>query len=142
MATNAERAREIFETLWARREIDRVDELVAPDAVIHDPFRGLLDRTGFEDMLASSGIALPELQITVDEVVEAGDRVVIRWSGLPSGSEGVADGVTGLSLLTLRDGKLAEQWSAWDTPRFGEAFGLLPHGTQAVFAFDRATPPA
>ena len=141
MATNAERAREIFEALWARREIDRIDELVASDAVIHDPFRGVLDRTGFEEQLVTGGMALPELRITIDEVVEAGDRVVIRWSGMQSSSEGI-DGVTGLSLLTLRDGRLAEQWSACDTPRFGEALGLSSGGGQAVFSFDRATPPA
>ena len=142
MQTNGERAREIFEALWCDRDVDRVRELLTPDARIHDPFRGLLDRTGFEELLAGSGGALPEdLQIVVEEVVEAGDRVVVRWSGLGGRAEGV-DGVTGLSLLTLRDGRLAEQWTAWDTPRFGEAFGLVSHGAQAVFSFDRPTPPA
>jgi len=141
MESNAERAREIFEALWCNREVERVRELVAPDAAIHDPFRGLLDRTGFEALLASSGVGLPELHITVDEVLEAGDRVVVRWSGL-AGAEDGTDGVTGLSLLTLRDGLLYEQWTAWDTPRFGEAFGLSSAGTQAVFSFDRPTPPA
>ena len=48
----------------------------------------------------------------------------------------------GVFVRVIRNGQLAEQWSAWDTPRFGEAFGRLPRGTQAGFAFDRATPPA
>ncbi|WP_373045854.1 ester cyclase [Vulgatibacter sp.] len=137
--TNAERARRIFDAIWNERRPEVFDQLCAPDCLIHDPFRGTLDRTGFE-LLLTTASAL-EMQLFVDELVEAGDRIALRWSG-----ECIVRGepmlVTGLSLLRFRDGLLVEQWSAWDTPHFGELLGLVPHGTEAVLPFDRPSPPA
>ena len=78
-------------------------------AVEHGTRRGISEfREALDWMRASFG----DIRVEVDEVIDAGDGVVVagRWTGEGTGS-GVPLETTFSSLLTLRDGKIVRyEW--------------------------------
>ena len=83
--------------------------------------------------------AFPDLQMSVDDMVAEGDRVAVRWTarGTNTGplmnmpASGKVATVTGISILTLSGGKVAEQRSNWDTLGMLQQFGVIPGPGQA-----------
>jgi predicted ester cyclase len=78
--------------------------------------------------------AFPDLRIAVDEIIVAGDKVVLRWhsegthrgelAGLaPTGARG---SVTGISIDQWKDGKLVETWNEWDNLGLARQVGAAP----------------
>lgn len=79
----------------------------------------------------------PDLHYEIDELVEAGDRVTLRWTatGTQRGSlwglvppTGRQVTWRGLHLVTVRDGKIGEVWAAANTVEVLQQLGvrLLP----------------
>ena len=64
----------------------------------------------------------PNLAITVEDVVEQNDKVVVRWSvqathrgpgfGVPATNRRVS--FRGMTWLELRDGRIARGWDSWN----------------------------
>ena len=114
---------------WNGGNLDVIDELFAPDYVGHDaprpePVRG---REGMKDFLRMYHHAFSDAEITLDDVIVSGDRVVTRWTGRgthdgdlmgipPTGASVV---FTGIRIFRVQDGRIVEGWVDWDT------FGLL-----------------
>ena len=78
--------------------------------------------------------AFPDLRITVDDVIAADDKVVLRWhsegthrgelAGLaPTGAHG---SVTGISIDRWKDGKVIEAWAEWDNLGLARQLGAAP----------------
>lgn len=109
------------------RDFAVVDELIAPEYTFHVggipagisvpagpegwKQRSVMLRTGF-----------PDLHMTIEDLLAAEDKVVVRyrvrgthrgpfWGFAPTGKEMV---YTGIMILRLRDGQLAEEWSEAD----------------------------
>jgi steroid delta-isomerase-like uncharacterized protein len=115
------------------------DELVAPDAVNHDPATPAQMRAlrGAEAVKRSAQMyrsGFPDLRITVDDVIVGDDKVVLRWhsegthrGGLagfaPTGARG---SVTGISIDRWKDGKLVESWTEWDNLGLARQLGAAP----------------
>lgn len=112
--------------------INRGDEallpgLVAADHVGHDPLGDHYGVDGMRIAVAELRAAFPDLGLTVEDVVAAGDRVVHRYTltgtqsgpflGLPPTGRSVK--ATGIALHRVAGGKLAERWGILD------AIGLL-----------------
>jgi predicted ester cyclase len=74
--------RRFYEEVWHRRNPGAVDEFVAPEFVDHTPLPGQgPGREGFRQAgpaLAFS--AFPDAQITIEDVIAEGDKVVSRWT--------------------------------------------------------------
>src|SRR5436309_6300064 len=108
---NVAASRRVFEECFNEGKLETADEVIAPDAVNHDPaetadmrnMRGpqLLKRT-----VGMYRAAFPDLHVTVEDAISDGDKVVLRWRsegthrgelvGLaPTGMKAV---VTGLSI--------------------------------------------
>jgi hypothetical protein len=113
----AHRWRDIFQ----KKDLSVVDETVLPDFVWRNPSLppDLQHGPGSPKKIASSIIdAMPNRQITHDEVIVKGDRVIIRWTmtgtpkkeviGIPSGDKPVT--VTGMDLFRISGGKIVEMW--------------------------------
>src|SRR5262245_41295183 len=47
---------------------------------IHEPVDGDLDKKGFAKMIGGYRKAFPDFKMTSDELVEAGERVLHRWT--------------------------------------------------------------
>jgi predicted ester cyclase len=78
--------------------------------------------------------AFPDVQVVVDDVIEAGDKVVLRWhaEGTHRGAiEGLSPtgarvSVTGISIDQWRDGKIVESWTQWDNLGMARQLGAAP----------------
>lgn len=101
-----------------------VDELVAPDYVGRfPPNPDLRGREALKLFNRQSLVAFPDLQITLDELIAEGDKVVMRWTlrGTHLGEirggiapTGKAVTVTGTTTHRLAGGQIAESWGNVD----------------------------
>ena len=133
--TNKEIVRRLAEEPW-RGNFDVVDEHVATDYIGHDPSIPEPTRgpEGFKEFVRTYQAAFRDARVTVDEQIADGDIVATRWTGrgihegelmgiAPTGKEAT---VTGITISHLRNGKVAEEWSNWDTLGLLVQLGAVP----------------
>jgi steroid delta-isomerase-like uncharacterized protein len=132
-------SRRLLEESFNTGNFALIDELVASDAVNHDPAAPaeLRDLRGPEVLKRIATVyrtAFPDLRMTVDDVIAADDKVVLRWhsegthrgdlAGLaPTGARG---SVTGMSIDRWKDGKIVEAWAEWDNLGLARQLGAAP----------------
>jgi len=132
-------SRRLIEESFNQGNFALADELVAPDAVDHDPATPaqMRELRGPELLKRTAGMyrtAFPDVRISVDDVIVAGDKVVLRWhsegthrgelAGLaPTGARG---SVTGISIDHWKDGKVVETWTEWDNLGLARQLGAAP----------------
>lgn len=117
-----------------------LDEVCAEDFVDHDPIQGDQDAESVKQRIREYKAAFPDLEFTIEDAFEAGDKVVLRWSGQgtfenefmgqqPTGERG--DPVRGISIDRFDDnGKVIESWAQWDVLTFMRQLGLVPEGAE------------
>jgi steroid delta-isomerase-like uncharacterized protein len=138
---NMATAQRFFDEAWNKGNLEVIDEICAEGFVGHDPLMGDADRETAKQRIAAYREAFPDLQISVEEIFAAGDRVVTRWTaqgtfqnammGLqPTGQKG--DPIEGIGIDRMEDGKIAEAWGQWDTMKFMQNIGALPEGAAAA----------
>jgi predicted ester cyclase len=135
----AEGSRRLLEETFNTGNLDIVDQFVAPDAINHDPaesarMRSLRGPEVLKQTVQMYRTAFPDVRMTVDDVIAAGDKVVLRWhsegthrgqlEGLaPTGARGT---VTGISIDLWRDNKVVESWTEWDNLGLARQLGAAP----------------
>jgi steroid delta-isomerase-like uncharacterized protein len=135
----SEASRQLLEQSFNEGNFELIDQLVAADAVNHDPatpaqMRTLRGPDVLKRMASMYRAAFPDLRITVDDVIAADDKVVLRWhsegthrgelAGLaPTGARG---SVTGISIDRWKDGKVIEAWAEWDNLGLARQLGAAP----------------
>jgi steroid delta-isomerase-like uncharacterized protein len=132
---NKAAARAEFE-VWSSGELDRLDELVAPDVVHHDPYdpnaAGGLD--GLKKTIALNREAFPDIRIKVEDQLAEDDKVTTRWTATMT-HEGDLGGVaasgkcvtlSGITIERFEDGKVVEAWRSMDTLGLLRGIGALP----------------
>src|ERR1044072_1384769 len=115
-----------FEELWNKGGEVVIDENIAEDCLVH----GLSDGSGqevrgpqaFKTFFQSFRQAFPDIHITVEDTVTAGDRTVARCTvkathtgdslGIPATGKSVDFG--GIAIIQERDGKIIEAWNHFD----------------------------
>jgi steroid delta-isomerase-like uncharacterized protein len=128
-------ARRYLEDFWNRGDAAAIAEIVAADAVGH--VAGLrID--GNPEKLKQRRATLLTIyttpRFTVEDVIAAGDRAVIRWTfrgkhtgpgaGVPpTGKEIVA---TGINIFRIANGKIAELWVESDDLGEMRQLGVIP----------------
>jgi steroid delta-isomerase-like uncharacterized protein len=129
----------LLEQAFSDGNFGLIDELVAADAVNHDPatppeLRALRGPEVYRRTVSMYRAAFPDVRMTVDEVIAADDKVVLRWrsegthrgqlAGLaPTGARG---SVTGISIDRWKDGKIVESWVEWDNLGLARQIGAAP----------------
>lgn len=134
-----EQSRQLLEETFNEGKFDLVDQLVAPDAVDHDPaqparLRGQRGPQFLRSMVGIYRSAFPDVRLVVDDVIESGDKVALRWhaDGTHNGDleglapTGVRASVTGISVDYWRDGKIVETWTQWDNLGLARQLGAAP----------------
>lgn len=120
---------------WDKGDWLLLDELLAGDFVFHVTVPGLTpDRDGYKRFFDMHHAAFPDFQVTVEDIVVEGDKIVHRmtWSGTHQGEfMGIAP--TGkqikLSLMTIEriaNGKIAEQWGEADLLGLMQQLEVMP----------------
>ena len=102
-------------------ELDRLDDLLAPDYV-NRAFD--VDLPAFKEMLAALMAALPERHYDIEELVAEGDAVVARFAGEMTDRAGNPISLRGLTYYRLADGKIVED-DPFSTPDLAEQLGAL-----------------
>ena len=116
--------------------MDAADELYAPGYVGHDPsnpedIRGL---EAAKQAAADYRQAFPDLQVTVEDLIAEGDKVVarLRFRGTHRGElEGIAPtgrrvDCTGIVVSRMEGGKIAEDWANFDDLGMMRQLGVRP----------------
>ena len=134
---NKASARAEFEA-WSNGDLEKLDDLVAPDVVHHDPYdphaaEGL---EGLKKSVALNRNAFPDLRITVEDQVAEGDKVVTRWTatmthegelgGVPPSGKRVT--LAGVTVERFEDGKVVESWRSMDMLGLLRDIGAIPEG--------------
>lgn len=126
--------RRFYEEMATGRKLELAEELIAPDHELHDPHvtagRG---PQGFAAALAPYQEGA-DGHWRVEELLSAGDRVVVRWTGYGTHvgeingvpATGNAISVDAISVHRMADGKIAETWQVWDTLTFLQQIGVVP----------------
>lgn len=140
---NKEKARRFLEEAFNEGNLDVADELFTSDSVLHDPslpeeMRGPEGVKGYVQMYRS---AFPDTNITVEDQLAEGERVVTRWTGrgthqgeligIPASGNQVE--VSGITISRFEGGKIAEDWTNYDTLGMMQQIGAIPEepGEQA-----------
>ena len=150
-------ARRFMDEVWNKGNLAFIDQVTAPNFVSHDPVSpentggGVEGVRRFAEMYRS---AFPDIQMTVEDVIAEGDKVVTRWTvrathqgelmGIPPSGNPVA--VTGISIDRIEGGKFVETWSNYDalgmmrnlahlrdaSPRLGEYAAIVTRPTETA----------
>jgi steroid delta-isomerase-like uncharacterized protein len=122
MGVNESLARRWFHDVWQPGGEATVLELLASectgvmeDRIVHGP-------QDFLDARALLFGAFPDISIEVEDVVEQGHKVVVRWRGRGThtgdalGFAATNKGVSfrGMSWIEFQDGKIVRGWDAWN----------------------------
>lgn len=126
-----------FDEVWNQGNSKVIDELLAEDGVIH----GLVDANGnpvtglqaFHEFHNQFREAFSDLDISIDDVVAEGDRVVARCS-VRGSHTGASLGFAatnapvqfeGIAIMRIRDGKIVEAWNQFDFLQMNKQLGVL-----------------
>jgi steroid delta-isomerase-like uncharacterized protein len=113
--------RRIFEEAVNRGRTDVIGELYAEDFIDHSPGPNQAQGPkGIVEVVQQYRTAIPDLKVTVEDIIIAGDRVITRetWRGthrhelgdlLPTNAPFVA---TRIHIFRLENGRVAEEWTA------------------------------
>ncbi len=127
--------RRYIEEVWNNGNLALIDELFAPDWINHTPSIGqTAGREGLKQLIAGFRAAAPDLHLTINDMIAAGDRVVTRWTaqgthqGEVLGVPPTGKLITGTAIVIDRivDGRIVEHWAGRDDFGLYQQLGLLP----------------
>jgi steroid delta-isomerase-like uncharacterized protein len=120
---NKQLVREHYEQLVNRKNLAAADVQLAPDFIDHAAPPGT-PRGPEAARLAMAGLhhALPDVWVTLEDVVAEGDRVAVRatWRGTHQGTfQGLTPSgrkvtLTGMVFWRVANGRIAERWATVD----------------------------
>jgi len=133
---NSALIRRWFEEVWNNGRMEAIDEMASPDAIghgqaQHDTDIGLKE---FRAFAADLRRAFPDFKVTIDHVIEQGDKVAARWTTrmthkgefLGFAPTGKKVTITGTSMQRIANGKIVEGWDNWDQLGLLVQIGAVP----------------
>jgi steroid delta-isomerase-like uncharacterized protein len=133
-ADNKAIIRTYVETIWNQQQVDRADELVAPDFLDHGAHRQAPGLAGAKQKWTMYLTGIPDLHVTIEDLVAEDDKVAVRRSyegthrgellGIPPTGKPVLIG--GISIFHLAGGKIAEHWEQIDGLALMQQLGVFP----------------
>ena len=114
---------------------DLIDEVYASDVVWHEPDRDIHGTEEAKLFISLYKSAFPDMNITVEDVLAEGDKVVTRVSirgthqgeteefGPPTEKQMELKGIT---IHRFEGGKIVEEWESYDNLSVLQQLGLAP----------------
>jgi steroid delta-isomerase-like uncharacterized protein len=131
-----------FYDAWNARDLDAYDQIIAPDAVDHDPqnpFSEMHGPAGAKRTAAMYQSAFSDGRFQVQEQIAEGDFVVTRWTasgtndgelmGMPATGKSVE--IAGITIDRITDGKIGESWTCFDTLGMMQQVGAIAQAQPA-----------
>ena len=128
-------ARQFIEEGFSKGNLAVADAIIAPNFANHDPGTPPLPAgpEGYKQLVTAYRTAYSDLQLSVDDLFAEGDKVAVRWSARgthtgqlgdipPTGKQMM---ITGISVLTIAGGKVADQYTNWDTLGMLQQLGVI-----------------
>jgi predicted ester cyclase len=106
-----------FEEFVNKKNSQVAFENLAADFYDHDEAGGpAIGPQKAKDMMEGMYRFLPDLHVTIDEIIAEGDKVMVRniWTG--TNPSGVKIQFKGFVLWKLKDGKIVERWATVTAP--------------------------
>ena len=138
---NKATSRRVVDEIFTGGNFEAIDECFDPGYVGYDvaspePVRG---PQGLKEQAQGYRAAFPDLQMTIEDQVAEGDRVVTRWTARgthqgdlfgidPTGKQAT---ITGITIDRFSGGKIVESWDNWDTYGLMQQLGVVPQMAQA-----------
>ena len=127
--------RRFYEEVMNRGNMAVVDELSAPNIVDHNPMPGqAAGPEGFKQFVGMFRSAFPDLNVTADDVIAEGDKVVARttmrgthrgeFMGIAPTNKQVT--VSGMDMVRIANGKAVEVWHIDDALGMMQQLGAIP----------------
>ena len=132
--TNKAIYRRAWQELMNQRNLAIVDELFAPNYVLHDPHVPLSGREALKYFTSVLHQGFSDLRFTLDDVLAEGDKVVQRFTltGTHMGAlrelppSGKRLTLTGLTLGRITYGHIVEEWRGADWLSWHQQLGIIP----------------
>ncbi len=126
-----------FKEVWNEGREDTIDELFAAHGVgygLGDTDVALRGPAEFKPFVRNLRGALPDMRITIDDMLAEGDKVTVRITiegTHKGGSLGFAPSgrrvrIAGLVIVRIANGQLVEGWNSWDQLGLLRQIGALP----------------
>ncbi|MDX6380111.1 MAG: hypothetical protein QOI57_1135 [Rubrobacteraceae bacterium] len=128
--------RRFLEEIFTGGNLELVDELFAPDFILHDSsvpqeVRGV---EALKQYITMYRTAYPDTHFTVEDQIAEGNEVVTRWTGQgthqgelmgisPTGNQVT---VTGIEVDRVSGGKIEESWVSYDALGMMQQLGIVP----------------
>jgi len=126
--------RRSYEEVWHQGNLDIIDEIFVADFISHEPAGEIRGVEGLKQFATMFLAAFPDVQITTEDQIAEGDKVVTRWTitgthkgefmGIPP--TGVKATWTGISIGRAADDKAVEVWFNWDNLGMLQQLGVIP----------------
>ena len=138
---NTTLARRYMTEVWGKGNLAAIDELVDKDVVVSDTMgtdlRGIEKVKQMVDMMKTT---FSDNTFTIEEIIVAGDRVVIRhtWQGVHRGDFFGIPGTgrtvknPGIDVLRIANGKVVEDIGYMDSYAMFQQLGALPDRDKLV----------
>jgi predicted ester cyclase len=135
---NKSAARSLFAAMDSAQGMDPIDEVAAPNYTVHIPGAPPLDREGMKAFGNSFYAACPGLSHNIEDVIADGNMVALRMTirgsqtqpfFTPAGElppSGKSFEMPVQNMIRFEDGKVVEQWSAFDMLGFMQQIGAIP----------------
>ena len=115
-------------------KLEVADEILGPGFVFHMPNTDVAGVDGTKQLATAFRTAFPDLRITHEDAVAAGNRVAIRWTargthrgdfqGVPPSGKAIQ--LRGADFYRIEHGKIAEAWIDYNVFEILQQMGALP----------------
>lgn len=130
------------EEVFGQGRLDVYDEILSPDYVLHDPtlpepVRGIEGAKEFAGQYVS---AFSGMSVKTEEILAEGDRVAARWTARGTHTGALGDippsgrdvTVSGSTFYRIENGKIAEDWTIYDSLGLMQQIGAVPESAPAT----------
>jgi steroid delta-isomerase-like uncharacterized protein len=112
---------------------DLIDEMYTPDFVWHEPDRDIYGSEEAKQFVATFFEAFPDLNVTVEDEIAEGDKVVTRWT-IRGTHQGELMGIAptekqielkGITIHRFEGDKIVEEWERYDNLGMMQQLGVV-----------------
>jgi steroid delta-isomerase-like uncharacterized protein len=125
-----------IEQVWNNGRLEQIDNCFVEEIAGHTlpQIPGLNGRDTLKAVIGGARESLPDIQLTLLDVIGAGDKVVTRWEmiathqhefmGVPATGKQLTQ--SGAAIYRLTDGKIVELWNFPDNLGLMQQLGIIP----------------